>query len=106
MGIIDQAWEKRLAENSDGGMPVQELAKGVLEMGKLAYAMGWQDCARQSNGIAGQKLKCAIELLKRAQSDLIAMDFDDGNCADLVAAIDNFVAVVNASSVSAKLYPE
>jgi hypothetical protein len=48
MGIIDQAWEKRLVENSDGGMPVQELAKGVLEMGKLAYSMGWQDCARRA----------------------------------------------------------
>ena len=44
MGIIDQAWEKRLTENNNGGMPVQELAKGVLEMGKLAYVMGWQDC--------------------------------------------------------------
>jgi membrane carboxypeptidase/penicillin-binding protein len=53
----------------------------------------------QSGEAPLQQLKFAVELLKRAQSDLIALDFHAGNCADLVAGIDNFVTSVNISEL-------
>lgn len=46
----------------------------------------------ESPGTASNTIKAAIELLKKAQADLIALDFDTGYSADLVTAIDNFVA--------------
>jgi len=49
-----------------------------------------EELSAQSGEAPVQQLKRTIELLKRAQSDLIALDFDNGNSADLVAAIDNF----------------
>jgi hypothetical protein len=50
---------------------------------------------KESPATDRQQLKCAIELLEKASSEIVALDIDSGNCADLVSAIDNFVATAH-----------
>lgn len=55
MGIIDVAWQKRISENNNDNFGIAEISKGLLEMSKMAYSVGWLDSDSARKNIDGAK---------------------------------------------------